>query len=136
MALKASIVHDKLMAMKMRDTKLSTVLGTLIGELDRDKYIVDPKNPTDAEVLKIIKRTIDTNTENNINEFETQVLSQYLPKTLSELELNTIIQNQITTNNYASMKDMGKIMKFLTETYPSQYDGKLAGELTKKALAQ
>jgi uncharacterized protein len=135
MSLKASIVHDKMMAMKMRDTKLSTVLGTLIGELDRDKYIVDPKNPTDAEVLKVIKRNIDTNIENNINEFETQVLSQYLPKTLSELELNTIIQNQITTNNYAGMKDMGKIMKFLTDTYPSQYDGKLAGELTKKALA-
>lgn len=135
MGLKATIIHDKMMAMKMRDTQLSTILGTFIGELDRltDDKGFPIKDPDDVTIIKMIKKTVEANTEYNMNPFETQVLSQYLPKTLSELELTTIIHTQITHNNY-TIKDMGKIMQFLKENYPSQYDGKLASTLVKTAL--
>jgi uncharacterized protein YqeY len=134
--LKETIVFDKNMAMKMRDTKLANILRTIIGELDRltDDKGFPIKDPSDALVVRTIKKTVEANTEFNINEFETQVLSQYLPKTLSEIELSTIINNQIAVNGYCTMRDLGRFMKFMLETYPSQYDGKQVTELFKSHL--
>jgi uncharacterized protein YqeY len=129
--LKNTIVHDKNMAMKMHDTKLANILRTLMGELDRVE-----KDPSDAVVVRTIKKIVEANVEFNINEFETQVLSQYLPKNLSEVELTTIINNQITVNGYSSMKDMGPFMKFMLETYPSQYDGKQVTDMFKTIINQ
>lgn len=126
MGLKANIIHDKLMAMKMRDSQLSTILGTLIGELDRIE-----KEPNDATVIKIIKKIVQTNIEFNINELETEVLSQYLPKTLDDAELTSIIRLQIQNNGYCTIRDTGKIMKYLQEHYPSQFDGTLASNIIK-----
>lgn len=134
--LKETIVFDKNMAMKMRDIKLVNILRTIIGELDRltDDKGFPIKDPSDALVVRTIKKTVEANTQYSINEFETQVLSQYLPKTLTELELTTIIVNQINHNGYMTMKDLGKFMKFMVETYPSQYDGKRVTELFKEHL--
>jgi uncharacterized protein YqeY len=127
--LKNTIIGDRDMAMKMHDAALTSVLRTLIGELDR----VD-KNPSDDVVLKTISKIVDANIEFNMNEFETAILSQYLPKKLSELEITTIVKHQITTNQYTGMKDMGKIMKFFQDNYPSQYDGKLVSNIIKTEL--
>ena len=131
MGLKATIVYDKGMAMKMRDSQLSTILGTLIGELDRIE-----KEPNDATVLKVIQKIVDNNTEFNMNPLETQVLSQYLPKKLDEVELTSIIVKQIQDNGYCTVRDTGKIMKFLQGNYPSQFDGNTANKVIKANLPQ
>lgn len=129
MNLKETIVNDRQMAMKMRDKSMTLILGTLIGELDRIE-----KTPSDDTVIKTIKKIIENNTLHNINPEENQVLSQYLPKALTEVELTAIIHTQVTTNNY-TIKDMGKIMKFLSEQYVGQYDGRLASNLIKTILS-
>lgn len=66
---------------------------------------------------------------------EKEILDSYLPQMLSENELTEVIDRVISENNFSVMKDMGNVMKILKETYPNQYDGKLASTLIRTKLA-
>lgn len=66
---------------------------------------------------------------------EKEVLDSYLPKMLSENELAAVIDSIVSENNFSTMKDMGNAMKILKESYPNQYDGKLASTLIRARLA-
>ena len=70
--------------------------------------------------------------EKELNEKE--VVDSYLPKMLSENELATAIDSIISENNFSTMKDMGAAMKILKESYPNQYEGKLASTLIRAKL--
>lgn len=65
---------------------------------------------------------------------EKEILDGYLPKMLSENELATIINSIVSENNFSTMKDMGAAMKILKESYPNQYEGKLASTLIRAKL--
>lgn len=65
---------------------------------------------------------------------EKEILDSYLPKMLSESELTSVIDEIISTNEFSTMKYMGNAMKILKETYPNQYDGKLASTLIRTKL--
>jgi len=129
MTLKEQIQNDRIVAMKAGDKRKRLVLSTLMGELDR----ID-KNPNDAQVIKKIKNMVDGNIECH-NEMENEYLEVYLPKIMSENELAAAIQNATIKLGVDSMKGMGLIMKELQQSFPGQYDGKLASELVKKCLA-
>jgi len=129
MNLKEIILNDRLIAMKARDNETNLILSTLIGELDR----LD-KNPSYDLIIRTIKKIIEENTMHNINPFETELLSKYLPKMLSDVELIEIINKQITDNSYSTIKDMGKIMKFLSENHSGQYNGQTASNIIKSVL--
>ena len=62
------------------------------------------------------------------------VLKNYLPNMLDEDELKLAIDRLITDLNAKSMKDMGAIMKALSERYPNQYDGKVASTYIRNKL--
>ena len=66
---------------------------------------------------------------------EKEVLDRYLPKTLSEDELTKVVEELIEKNGFTTMKDMGNVMKILKETYPNQYDGKLASTIIRNKLS-
>ena len=51
MTLKEKIIEERNLAIKSRDKEKSTLLGTLLGELDRQG-----KNPNDDMVLSVIKK--------------------------------------------------------------------------------
>ena len=64
---------------------------------------------------------------------EIGIISEFMPKQLSEAEVIEIIKGIIAETGAASMKDMGKVMAALKERYPGQLDfGKASGQI--KAL--
>lgn len=64
---------------------------------------------------------------------EIGIISEFMPKQLSEAEVIEIIKGIIGEVGAASMKDMGKVMSVLKERYPGQLDfGKASGQI--KAL--
>ena len=64
---------------------------------------------------------------------EIGIISEFMPKQLSETEVIDIIKGIIAETGAASMKDMGKVMGALKERYPGQLDfGKASGQI--KAL--
>ena len=61
---------------------------------------------------------------------EIAIISEFMPKQLSEAEMIEIIKGIITEVGAESMKDMGKVMSVLKERYPGQLDfGKASGQI-------
>ena len=66
---------------------------------------------------------------------ELEVISQYLPKQLSEVEIKTEVEEIIRQSGSSSMKDMGKVMGIATQKLKGKADGKLISQFVKELLA-
>jgi uncharacterized protein YqeY len=65
---------------------------------------------------------------------ELSIIQAYLPQQLTEEELKEIIQDAIRDTSANSMKDMGRVMKFVMDKAKGQVDGKLVNRLVQEAL--
>lgn len=66
---------------------------------------------------------------------ELSVIEGFLPKPLSEAELEKLIQETIQSTQASGPKDMGTVMKALKDQVTGRADGKLVSEKVKNALA-
>jgi uncharacterized protein YqeY len=133
------------------DIQKEKVTGTtvVIDGVKHFKLKYDENNPfTDNDVIAVIQKlskqrqeSIDIYNQAGKPELaekemkEKEVLDRYLPKTLSEDELTKVVEELIEKNGFTTMKDMGNVMKILKETYPNQYDGKLASTIIRNKLS-
>lgn len=116
-------------ALKSGDKATASILVTLLGELSR----LDSKEPSDAQVVGVIQKMlkgIDEVQKIRPSEELTQeaaTLKAYLPQTLTDDELKSIIaearSNGITV--------LGDLMKHLKDHYAGRYDGKVAAGLCR-----
>ena len=60
---------------------------------------------------------------------------KYLPKMLSESEIEEIVAKTIADFGATSMKDMGKVMGFINKTYAGQVDGSVVSKIVKSKLS-
>ncbi|MDO4251320.1 MAG: GatB/YqeY domain-containing protein, partial [Moraxella sp.] len=67
-------------------------------------------------------------------QFEIDVLSQFMPTPLSDDELNTIITDTISELNATSMADMGKVMNAVKEKTVGRGDPSVISKLVKEQL--
>lgn len=65
---------------------------------------------------------------------EMEVIEKYLPKQMSEEELNVYIKGLIAKLNVISVKEMGKIMGLANQELSGKADGKAISETIKKLL--
>lgn len=66
---------------------------------------------------------------------EIEIISRYLPKQLSDDELNAKISELIAQNGLNGIKDLGLLMKLAKDAIGSACDGKRMSEAAKKALS-
>lgn len=64
-----------------------------------------------------------------------KIIEKYLPKPLSQEELEAIIKEVVNQENATSIKDMGKVMKSLQPKVMGRADNKLISEIIKKHLS-
>jgi len=67
--------------------------------------------------------------------FQLEIISRYLPKQLSNDEIESILKNIIAQVGAKGPQDMGKVMGTATKQLAGQADGKVISELTKKLLS-
>ncbi|MFM7486948.1 MAG: GatB/YqeY domain-containing protein, partial [Cytophagales bacterium] len=84
-----------------------------------------------AEIFQKEGRTDLAEKEN----FQLEVISRYLPKQLSEAEVEAELKKIIEQVGAKSPQDMGKVMGTATKALAGKADGKLISELVKKLLA-
>ena len=102
----------------------------------------------DAEIVKIIQKLVKQRKESAEiypqqnrpelaqNELaEAEVMERYLPKQLSEAEVEEKLKEIISQVGASSMADMGKVMGTATKALAGQADGKLISALVRKLLA-
>lgn len=102
----------------------------------------------DSEVVKIIQKLVKQRKESASiysqqnrpelaeNELaEAAVMEKYLPKALSEEEVECAVKKIIEETGASSMADMGKVMGASTKALAGQADGRLISTIVKKLLS-
>lgn len=135
MGLGEQISADLVAAMKAKDTATLNVLRVLKGEIQRGEQSAKGKiELSDADIVKLVKKSIDGINETGGDQSEVVVLEKYMPKQMTESEILTLVGTLIIKNGYYSPKDMGKIMGHFNQNYGGQYDGKVLSEVVKNLL--
>jgi hypothetical protein len=67
-------------------------------------------------------------------EKELAIIQEYLPKQLSEEEVEEFIKKVITETSASSQNDFGKVMPLVMKELKGKADGRLIQELVKKHL--
>ena len=67
--------------------------------------------------------------------FQLEVINRYLPKQLSEDEIENVIKSIIHQLNAKGPQDMGKVMGTATKSLAGQADGKVISDIVKRLLA-
>ena len=151
MSLKDKIETDYKTALKSKDkNKISTYRLILAGIKDLDiKNRSGPKkkNTDENDIKQLLKKMIKQRSEsieiykkNNrkdlleIEQNETVVLTQYLPKQLNEEETKKLCADVVQKIGAASIKDMGKVMGELKKNYADSLDFSKAGLILKEIL--
>ena len=151
MPLRESIESDYKTALKAKDkNKISTYRLILSGIKDLDinnRSGPNKKDTDDEDIKKLLKKMIKQRSEsievykkNNrndlleIEENEVNVLSEYLPKQMSEEETISICKQIIEKTGANSIKEMGKVMGELKQNYSDTIDFSKAGALIKDLL--
>ena len=119
-------------------------INTMIKQIEVDER----KELIDEDIIKLIQRGIKQREEaitqysaasrNDLVEKEQEqidIFMEYLPKQLSDEELESIIKSIISETGAESMKDMGKIMNPAKEKIGGSADGKRINDMVKKLLA-
>jgi uncharacterized protein YqeY len=118
-------------------------INTMIKQIEVDER----KDMNDEEVIVLIQKGIKTRTE-SISQYksagredlvekeqaEIDIFSVYLPKQLTDDELESIIKAIIKEVGASSMKDMGKVMNPAKAKIGGGADGKRINEMVKKCL--
>jgi uncharacterized protein YqeY len=68
-------------------------------------------------------------------EAEIAILSEYLPQQLTDDEIQALIDEAIGATGASSVRDLGKVMGWLSPRTRGRADGKRVSELVAKALA-
>ena len=147
--MEARIQKDLIEAMKEKNTLRIAALREIKTAIMKYKTSADYKGTcTDADIIGIIQKLVKQHTESyNIykdagrtdlasEEFgQMEYLEEYLPQMMSNEQLEKVIDEVIRDLGLSTMKDMGKVMGHLKETFPNQYDAKYASTYIKSKLS-
>ena len=151
MSLRETIEIEYKNALKSKDkTKISTyrLILSSIKDLDiSNRSGPDKKETDDEDIKKLFKKMVKQRAEsieiykkNNrsdlleIEQNEHDIISNYLPKQLSEEDTKKICEETISKLGASSIKDMGKVMGELKKNYADELDFAKAGALLKQLL--
>ena len=147
MSLKEKLNEDLKQAMRDKEVvKRDSIraINTMIKQVEVDeRRVLD-----DAEVIKLVQRGIKQR-EEAISQYraasrddlvqkeqeQVDVFMLYLPKQLSDVELENGMKEIISEVGATSLKDMGKVMGVASKKFAGVADGKRINEMVKKLLA-
>ena len=69
-----------------------------------------------------------------VEEEESAIISEYLPRALSETELEELVRAAITETGASSPADMGRVMGAVTPQTKGRADGKAVAEIVRRQL--
>ncbi len=150
MSLKKEIDEKLNQALKTKDKSTYPTLRLIVSAI-KDAEIAartkGQKEISDSDIMAILKKMIKQRNEscevykkagrNELLENETkeiEVISNFLPKQLSEEETKKLCQEAIKSSGASSMKDMGKVMGILKSKNADTLDFSKVSSIIKELL--
>ena len=149
MDLENKITVELKLAMKRKDKLVLTALRAIKSELMIAKTNAGQKKVINNEIeLKILQKLVKQRKESSKiylkkgrNELaetelkEAEIIQRFLPKQLTNDEIEFEVKNQIKNINAKSLKDMGVVMSAVTKKLAGAADGKTISEIVRKYLS-
>ena len=135
MSLKETITQDMKTAMKEKDAVRRDTLRVLMGEIGRAEQTSKGKiELTDVDVVKIVKKTYEGVKDTSYDETEMAILSEYIPKQMTETEIRGAVEAIVAETGAENMSAMGQVMGAFNGKYAGQADGKTVSTIVKELL--
>ena len=144
-----NIREEYKIAMINKNEDKKRVLGNLIAQMKNKEIELRVKNKelSNEDIISLIQKIIKQNTEANEmfvkggrndlveqNNIEINILQEFLPKQLTNEEINDIIKSVIVDVNAVSIKDMGKVISQIKSKYAGQVDMSIVSSKIKEIL--
>lgn len=144
--MQARIEEDLKAAMKAGDKRRVATLRLMLAALKNEK-IQAQRALTDEEVESVLRRAVKQRKDSieqyarggrqDLVDAETEelaILEGYLPKGLTDAEIESAIRSIVAEKGFSSSKDVGLLMKELMAGYKGRIDGKKAQEIARRLL--
>ena len=152
MTIREDVKYNLKQAMIKKDVNLISALRLVLASIkDKDIIAKGKGNYTginDEEIISLIqtmikqrKSSIDLYLEGERHDLakkeenEIEIISQFLPKQLTEAEINNIIDATIQSCDASSMKDMGKVIKLIKDQHNGKLDFGIVSKIIKNKLS-
>ena len=140
MSLKQQITEDMKTAMRAKDSVRLGAIRLLLSAI-KQREVDERIELTDVDVIAVIEKMLKQRRDSiaafesanrtdlaDIEKFEVSVLQTYMPKQLSDDELNQIITQVMADTGAAGAKDMGKVVGLVKPLVAGVADmGKVSG---------
>ena len=144
--MQARIEEDLKSAMKRGDKRRVATLRLMLAALKNEK--IQAQRPlTDEEIESVLRRAVKQR-KDSIEQYarggrqdlvhaegeELAIIEEYLPKGLSDTEIEEALRSVIAEKGFSSQKDVGLAMKELMARHKGRVDGKKAQEAARRLL--
>ena len=148
MSLQDSLMNAMKTAMKSKDTTALTALRSIKSAI----LLIQTQSGSNIEIsqsdeIKLLQKLVKQRNDSaeiyikqNRPDLaateidEVKIISQFLPEMLSESDVENFVIHAINDLGANSMKDMGKVMAYLSQELSGKSDGKTISTLVKKHL--
>ena len=147
MSLKDHIFEDVKAAMRAKEADRLGTIRMLLAAI-KQREVDERKELSDADVTSVIEKMIKQRRESiaqyekasrqdlaDVEKFELEVLSGYLPQQMSDAEVQQELQKAITETGASGVKDMGKVMALLKSRLAGRADMGKVSNLVKTKLS-
>ena len=144
--LKQLITNDMKLALKAQDKSALKAIRMILGAI-KQKEIDERIDLEDTQVMAVIQKMVKQRKDSisqfsdagrtdlvEVEEAELSIINNYMPKQLSEAEIEAAVVKAISDSGADSMKDMGKLMGILKGQLDGQADMGLVSQLIKSKL--
>ena len=145
--LKQLITDDMKLAMKAQDKSALKAIRMILGAI-KQKEIDERINLDDTQVLAVIQKMVKQRKDSisqfsdagrtdlvEVEEAELSIINNYMPKQLSDAEIEAVVVKAIADSGADSMKDMGKLMGILKGQLDGKADMGQVSQLIKSKLS-
>lgn len=147
MSIKKKIEEDMKSALKAKDNVKLQSLRFLLSQI-KNKEIDARRELKDEEIYKVIQTLIKQRKEGieiyekagrvdllEKEKKELELLESYLPKMLTDEEIERIVDELIKELNAVSSRDFGSVMKAVMAKVAGRADGSKVNQIVKKKLS-
>lgn len=147
MTLKERITEDMKVAMRAKETARLSAVRLLLAAI-KQREVDERITLTNADVVgvidKMLKQRRDSITQYeaggrqdlaDAEKFEVQVLSAYMPQSMSEAEIDAAVAEAVAAVGAKAQQDMGKVMASLKPKLAGRADMAKVSALVKAKLA-
>ena len=144
--LKQLITDDMNLALKAQDKAALKAIRMILGAI-KQKEIDERIDLNDGQVMAVIQKMVKQRKDSisqfsdagrtdlvEVEEAELSIINNYMPKQLSEAEIEAAVVKAISDSGADSMKDMGKLMGILKGQLDGKADMGQVSQLIKSKL--